>query len=266
MRTQQISPVWRLHALRRWLTGPVSATEPRLIHRDRDLAVAWIPGTSSRLVLVFFSISRKALHPDRLEFHAAASDNGHNHVLVINDRERSWYSMPGQRDRIARIVRRFMGKHAIETVWSIGNSMGGHGAILFSGLLPISSVVAFVPQILMAKSVTDREVWNAHRPRIRHEVEPDLTPIMAAADCMFNIVTGDKHFDDPIHLAHIRKQLPTARNVKIVVVPGQKHSVYKWLDAHGNLADVIAALWAGDRLALENCSRALPQPLDLSLA
>ncbi len=266
MKPQGISPVWRLQTLRRWLTGPASNAEPRLIHRDPDLAVAWIPGTSKRLVLVFFSISRKALHPDWLEFKDAASDNGHNHVLVINDRERSWYSMPGQRDRIARIVRQFISKHAIETVWSIGNSMGGHGAILFSSLLPISSVVAFVPQILMTKSVTDREVWNAHRPRIRKAVEPDLTPIMAAAECRFNIVTGDRHHDDPIHFAHVRKQLPNASNVKFVVAPGQKHSVYKWLDSQGKLTNVIAALWAGDRQELEDCSRALPQPLDLSLA
>ncbi|OZA09010.1 MAG: hypothetical protein B7Y02_12150, partial [Rhodobacterales bacterium 17-64-5] len=251
MKRQGISPAFYIRAMRRWLAGPASAAEPRLIHRDQDLAVAWVPGTSTRLVLVFFSINRKPLHPDRLEFQAAASDNGRNHVLVINDRERSWYSMPGQRDRIVRVVRQFMARHGIETVWSIGTSMGGHGAILFSGVLPISNVVAFVPQVLMTRAVTDRLVWNAHRPRLRSGVEQDLTPIMAAADCSFNIVTGDKHHDDPIHLAHIRKQLPDAGNVRIVVVPGQKHNVCNWLETQGKLADLIAALWAGDRLALD---------------
>ena len=266
MNRQRISPVWRLYALRRWLTWQTPVGQPRLIRRDRDLAVAWLPGRSKTLVLVFISIRREALHPETLEFYRIASDNGRNHVLFINDRERSWYSMPGQRDRIARTVRRFIDKHAIETVQSIGTSMGGHGAILFSSLLPISTAVAFVPQILMTPAVTDRPVWNSHRPRIKDAVQPDLTPIMAAANCRFNIVTGDQHYDDPIHLAHIRKQLPHAQNVKIVIVPGQKHNVYKWLDAQGQLTAITAALWAGDRQALEDCSRALPQPLDLSLA
>ncbi|CAN1541326.1 hypothetical protein MCELHM10_01774 [Paracoccaceae bacterium] len=266
MKRQRISPVWRLQTLRRWLTGQSPVDEPRLIHRDRDLAVAWLPGSSKTLVLVFISIRREALHPQGLEFSSIASDNGRNHVLFINDRERSWYSMPGQRDRIIRTVRSFMDKHAIETVQSIGTSMGGHGAILFSGFVPISSVVAFVPQILMTKAVTGRPVWNAHRPRIRDAVEQDLTPIMAAADCRFNIVTGDKHYDDPIHLAHVRKQLSHAGNVKVVIAPGQKHNVYKWLDAKGQLTAITAALWAGDRHALEDCSNALPQPLDLTLA
>lgn len=266
MKTQRISLAFAVRRVRRWLNIPASNLEPRLIHRDPDLAVTWTPGSSTRLVLVFFSIKRKPLHPDRLDFHEAASDNGRNHVLVINDRERSWYSIPGQRDRIVAIVRRFMARHGIETVWSVGTSMGGHGAILFSGLLPISSVVAFVPQVLMTKAVTDRLVWNPHRPRIRSELVQDLTPIMAAADCRYSIVTGEKHYDDPLHLAYLRQQLPDAQNVKIVVAPGQKHTISQWLEAQGALKDVTAALWTGDRTALETCSRRLATPLDLTLA
>lgn len=266
MKTQRISLAFPLRRVRRWLAIPASNPEPRLIHRDPDLAVTWTPGSSTRLVLVFFSIKRKPLHPDRLDFHEAASDNGRNHVLVINDRERSWYSIPGQRDRIVDIVRRFMAKHGIETVWSVGTSMGGYGAILFSGLLPMSSVVAFVPQVLVTKEVTDRMVWNQHRPRLRSELVQDLTPIMAAADCRYATVTGDKHYDDPIHLAYLRKQLPDAQNVKIVVVPGQKHTVSQWLDTQGKLKDVTAALWTGDRTALEAISHGLKTQLDLTLA
>ena len=266
MKRQRISPIWRLLALQRWLTGQSPVDEARLIHRDRNLAVAWLPGTSTRLVLVFISIRPEALHPDVLEFRGVASDHGNNHVLFINDRERSWYSAPGQRDRIARIVSRFVAAHGISETWAIGNSMGGYGAILFSHQLRISKVVAFVPQLLMTPEVLSLPNWADFVAPIRDGVEPDLVPIIAAADCRFHIVTGDRFDDDILHMGHLRKTLADASKVRIVVTPGQGHLVARWLKDQGQLAKLVAALWTGNRQALEDCSRALPQPLDLTLA
>ena len=266
MKCQGISPVWWVHSLRRWLTGYALSGQARLIHRDRDLAVAWLPGTTNRLVLVFTSITRKPLHPNRLEFRANASDQGQNHVLFINDRRWSWYSRPGLRDRIADLVRKVIAAQGIETVWSIGNSMGGYGAILFRDRLPISKAIAFVPQILMQDEVINRPNWADNRHRITVWVERDLTPIMAAKGTEFRLVYGDKDDDDPIHLGHLRQNLPDASHIRIVIVPGQTHTVAAWLKVKGQLARLIKALWADDRTALEDCSRRLETPLDLTLA
>ena len=266
MKRQGISPVWWVQALRRRLTGPAPAGQARMIHRDGDLAVAWLPGATKRLVLVFTSITRKPMHPNRLEFRAIASDQGRNHVLFINDRHWSWYSRPGLRERIAGLVRKVVATQGIETVWSIGNSMGGYGAILFRDRLPISRVVAFVPQILMRDEVIDRPNWSANRHRITAGVERDLTPIMAAGGTRYNLIYGDMDDDDPIHLGHLRQHLPDASHVRIVIVPGQTHTVAAWLNAKGQLANVAAALWAGDRLGLDAISNALETPLDLVLA
>lgn len=265
MKRQRISLVWWTYAIRRWCTGRAPESEARLIHREPDLAVAWLPGRTSRLVLVFISIRRAALHPNKLEFRGIASDEGRNHVLFINDRERSWYSEPGKRDRIEAVVRRFMLEHGIQTVWSMGNSMGGYGAILFADRLPISKVVAFVPQILMTDAVIDQPDWTANRPNIRPTVERDLTPIIASADCIFHVVTGDAYADDRIHFGHLRQRLADARNVKIVIAPGQGHGVADWLKKQGQLARLVAALWSEDRPALEDCSKAIERPLDLTL-
>ncbi len=266
MKRQRLSPVWRLHALRRWLTGQSPVDEARLILRDRDLAVAWLPGRSTRLVLVFISIRPGALNPDVLEFRGVASDQGRNHVLFINDRERSWYSAPGQRDRIAGIVSRFVASHGISETWAIGNSMGGYGAILFSDRLGISQVVAFVPQLLMTSEVLSLPNWADYLAPIRDGVEPDLVPIIAAADCRFHIVTGDRFDDDILHMGHLRKTLPDTPKVRIVVAPGQSHYIARWLKDQGQLARLVAALWTENRQELENCSRALPQQLDLTQA
>lgn len=266
MKRQRISPIWRLLALQRWLKGHAPVDEAQLIHRDRDLAVAWLPGSSTRLVLVFISIRPEALHPEVLEFRGVASDQGRNHVLFINDRERSWYSAPGQRDRIAGIVSRFVAENGISETWAVGNSMGGYGAILFSDRLGISKVVAFVPQLLMTPEVLALPNWADFVAPIRDGVEPDLVPIIAAADCRFHIVTGDRFNDDILHMGHLRKTFADASKVRIVVAPGQSHYIARWLKNQGQLARLVAALWADNRQDLEDCSRALPQPLDLTLA
>ena len=265
MKRQRLSLVWWVHAIRRSLTGRSSASEARLIHRERDLAVAWLPGRSDTLVLVFISIRRAALHPDTLEFRGIASDDGRSHVLFINDRERSWYSTPDKRARVEAVVRRFMAEHGIQTVWSMGNSMGGYSAILFTDRLPVSKVVAFVPQILMTNAVIDQPHWSVHRPNIRDTVERDLTPIMAKANCTFHVVTGDAYAGDRTHFVHLREKLADAKNVKFVIVPGQGHQVADWLKKQGQLAPLVAALWAGDRQGVQACSLALERPLDLSL-
>lgn len=266
MRRQGISAVWWVRSLRRRITGRSSAVDARLIHRERDLAVAWLPGCSPTLVLVFISIQRAALHPDTLEFRGIASDHGRRHVLFINDRERSWYSKPDKRERVEAVVRRFIAAHGIETVWSMGNSMGGYSAILFTDRLPISRVVAFVPQILMTPAMIARPGVLAHRSNILDSVERDLTPIMAKARCEFRIVTGDAYDNDVIHFDHLRRKLADAPHVRIVMVPGQGHQVASWLKSQGQLEPLVAALWTDDREGLDNCSRALERPLDLSLA
>lgn len=266
MKPQRISPIWWVQALRRWITRHDPAGEPRLIHRDRDTAMVWLPGQSDRLIVVFLGIQGKRLRPRRLEFSDIAWDGGCNHVLFVTDRCRSWYSCPGQRNRIAEVINWFAAKHRFGTIWAMGGSMGAHGAILFSDLLPISRVIAFVPQLLMTEAVISKPIWAQNRPNITDAVVRDLVPVLARAKGRITILYGDEDEDDIIHLDHLRQELPETEHVRIVIAPGQKHKVAPWLKAQGQLACVVKALWADDRTALEDCSRRLDTPLDLTLA
>lgn len=266
MTPQRISPIWWVQAARRWLTGYAPADEPRLVHRDPDTVMAWLPGQSDRLIVVFQGIQTRRLRPYRLEFSEIAWDGGRYHVLFVNDRCRSWYSRPGQRDRIAGVIRRFVAEHGFDTVRAMGGSMGGHGAILFSDLVPFHEVIAFVPQLLMTEPVISRPIWAWNRPNITDTVMRDLVPILARTKARIHILYGDMDEDDRIHFAHLRRDLPETDRVRVVIAPGQKHKVAPWLKAQGQLEDLIRALWANDRTALEDISRRLETPLDLALA
>ena len=263
---QRISPIWWLQALRRRFTRKAPFGQPRLIYRAPDTAIVWRPGKSDQLVVIFQGIQARPLQPKRLEFKDIAWDQGRFHVLFVVDRCRSWYSRPGQQDRIVEQIRQFAAAQGISSIRAAGNSMGGYGAILFSDRLPISKVIAFVPQILMTEEVICHSHWSKNRGNITDEVVRDLTPILARTTSHVHIIYGEEDVDDPLHLAHLRREVPDATQVRIVIVPGQDHNVAAWLKAQGQLAGLVAALWVNDRQALETCSRALEKPLDLTLA
>lgn len=266
MKPQGVSLIWYVHAVRRWSTGRRFAGQPRLFYRDSQTLVAWRPAQTDqpadRLVVVFQSARRRNLHPDRLDFAEIAADGGRNHVLFVCDRHVSWFSRPGQRDLITRIIRNFAATRGIETIWAIGNSMGGYGAILFSNALSFARVVAFAPQLNLSETVICRPNWDRYRPSLNEQTERDLVPILAEAPGRTNIVYGDQDEDDLLHYGHLRETLSDAPDVRIVIVRGKDHRVASWLNERGQLADVVNALWRDDFQALDDCSRKLETPLE----
>ena len=56
------------------------------------------------------------------------------------------------------------------------------------------------------------------------------------------------------------------QSLMAVIVPGKTRTVAAGLEAKGQLANVAAAFWGGDRLRLEAVSDALATALDLALA
>lgn len=264
MRRRKISPIWYFQALRRWLTGRSPVGEARLVYNDRQTAVAWVPGQSKTLVVAFQAARRKSFRPYRLDFRDVAWGNGANHVLFVSDRCASWYSRAGQRDKIARMIREFAARHGIETIWSIGGSMGGYGAILFSESVPFDKAVAFVPQLLLSEPVINAPNWAYNRPNITDSVDRDLVPILASTPCHVHLVYGDQDPDDLIHFNHLCQTLPEATNVRMVVARGKGHAIAPWLHKRGQLAAVVTALWDEDQHALEDCNRKLEIPLELT--
>lgn len=266
MTRQRISPVWWALALRRWLVGGAPEGEPRLIHRDPDSAIAFVPGRSDCLVVVFLGVQNKRLRPRKLDFKDIAWDQGRRNVLFVTDRHSGWYSRPGQRERIAGVIRDFAARHGFGSIYAMGGSMGGYGAILFSGLLPFEKVIAFVPQLLMTEAVISQPVWYRHRDSVTNHVVRDLVPVLARATGQVTIIYGDRDPDDRIQLDHLRRTLPNGSKVRVVIAPGQAHKVAPWLKAQGLLERFVAAVWSGERQPLEDCSKALETPLDLTWA
>ncbi|MEO6299533.1 MAG: hypothetical protein ABIV25_07305 [Paracoccaceae bacterium] len=231
--------------------------QPQIVIEDDELLISLLPGTTNRLVLAFTGMDVVRGRRDRIEFAAVASAGG-SHVLFINDVLRCWYSRPGQRGRIITFVTEFMQSHGIGELRSIGNSMGGYGAVLFCGYLPITHAAAFAPQLLMTPDVLAKPHWLQSRHRMEADLVQDLGPIMLQSRAAFTLVFGDRDADDIIHTANV----PMAANIDLLMLPGCDHKAARWLKEIGALSKLAAAMLDGRRDEIEQFRQTLaPQDL-----
>jgi pimeloyl-ACP methyl ester carboxylesterase len=238
--------IWRRLRLWAWGLG-LSGPRPQLVLHDGTLMLNRLAGRSDRLVLVFTSGRGRGSRLSHLEFARVAGDGGRNHVLFVTDLALSWYSRPGMRAQIAAAVQDYIAAHGIREVRTIGVSMGGFGAILFAGALPVSRVAAFVPQIEMTPAAIAGPSWDAWRAPITAEVEPSVAPVMLQSPAHFTLLFGDQDADDNAH----RARVPRAGNITVLELPGEGHDVAANLADRGRLGAVAMAMLAGGDSAAE---------------
>ena len=107
-------------------------------HMSDRVKATCLAGREARLVVSFTGIGKPDAVGQDEEFVKFAGQQGRNHVLFVADTLRSWYNDPGIFEEIVDLVARYSAKHAIAETVCFGNSMGGHGAVVFAGALGAS--------------------------------------------------------------------------------------------------------------------------------
>ena len=150
--------------------------------RDDDLFVRHLPGTTDRLVVVFTGAMHKAGGVPMDEFVGSASDGARNHLMMVSELRRSWYSRAGVQDRVEDVVMSFAERHRIGWMAAVGNSMGGYGALLFGGRMPFQVVAAFSPQVSMNPDAIDERRWARRRAHFGPELPLNASAGLAGRD------------------------------------------------------------------------------------
>lgn len=227
---------------------------------DDDLAIRWIAGTGTLLVVIFTGAVKNVDGTDKLEFLGIGSAGGKNHVLFITDINRSYYSASSMRLRIAQTVRALMADHAIEEVHALGNSMGGYGAIMLSGILPCKTVSAMVPAVSLESHITDGPRWKSTRPFLSDERVTNLVPVMQdQTETKYYIIFADGLDYDRVQL----RLLPRLPNLTTFVYPGINHVVASQLKEEGLLGSIIRATMLGKTHRVRNLVEAHPRMIEL---
>jgi hypothetical protein len=217
-----------------------SPAEITTIYEDDVLRLRFLPGRDAKLVLAFTGVGHNMGAEQTEEFISSASANGAHNVLFVIDSKRSWFTQPGVIETTCRETRRLMQEIGCDTIATLGNSMGGYGAVLFGKYLPVSTCVAFAPQYSMNRLVVFERRWRKHRKHMRRAPMRGLNQAIVSQTRYF-IVYGD----DPQDLKHQRRFRP-ADNLVMAIIPEGGHNPAARLKELGTLNALLDAGLAGN--------------------
>ncbi|WP_141521605.1 alpha/beta hydrolase [Novosphingobium sp. PC22D] len=158
-------------------------------------------------------------------------------ALFVSDLARSWYNAFAPETFTEAIADRIAGKRVI----TLGNSMGGYGAIWASKYLPVETVIAFAPQFSMHPEVMPGEKrWRNFRRKIgqwRHRSMEDHF----REDVRYYTINGDAP-EDREHWT----QFPSGANMEHLLVADTGHYPAARFKQAGILSEVIAQCTEGN--------------------
>ncbi|PYC47476.1 hypothetical protein DI396_11030 [Litorivita pollutaquae] len=223
------------------------------ILEDETLRLRWLDGTGPRMVVSFTSIQHR--HQDgtpRDEFLSAASMDGENKVLFVSDLRWSWYSRAGLMDKIIDYVTRIRDMAGATEICTIGNSMGGYGAMILPRYVPVARVAAFVPQISMHPDLVTEDRWpGVMKNHGTYPVKSAGDVVTEKSGTEFYVTFGRNQKKDMAQAA----LLPDAPNLTVNMLPRCAHDAAEKMKTAGVLNKAVAAKLTGDAKAVKSAVR-----------
>ena len=219
------------------------------VFQDEELTLRWLPGRAARLVVVFTGAQKGFGGQPLDEFAGSASDEGDNKVLFVTDRLASWYAAPGLWRRIVRLIRMVRRDEGVEEVVTLGNSMGGYGALLLPRDLTVRSrgrVFAAADGRSMGLSGDPR--WPDVEARWGGTPARNLAETFAGTRTQYYLTAGAACLEDVAHL----NLAPALKRVHRWVLPHGRHNLAAALKSAGLLHDVIHAILRGRKARVTN--------------
>lgn len=211
------------------------------IHEDADLRLRWLKGASRRLVVCFTGRHHEFGGQPMDEFAASAHENGTHNVLFVSDLQQSWYSRPGLWARILRLIDMVRSDNAIQEVVTLGNSMGGFGALLLPRDMRVCRAIGFCAQVSMDPSVIKEDRWPAAQRRFGTLPSSNIAASVPKTDTHYYLVSGRSAPKDLAQMA----LMPRIPRVRTWALSGAGHNLAQRLKSAGALYPSISALCDG---------------------
>jgi len=230
--------VW-LRALRGKARGRTMAQQFTIIHEDNVCAIYVDNQAGSTCLVAFTGIGHGTggIGVQRPEFVKAGLEGPRIFVL---DKTRSWGNALDI-DKICGMIHPYAQGRRLVT---LGNSMGGFLAILFSGPLGATNCLTFSPQWSVDPAIIPSEDrWLAYRAKIRIFHYPDLSDSFGPS-CRYDIVFGD----GALELRHAERFPADHPNLSLFHVQGADHNVAAALKNAGALNEAVVASLTGQPL------------------
>jgi pimeloyl-ACP methyl ester carboxylesterase len=212
----------------------------QILYENNRYRIAYEKGDSNKLIIAFTGVELKLGTSQKEEFQKTLSASSEkNHVCYVIDKQRSWYNFI--EDEIADKLNQLITKISASKVITLGNSMGGYGAIIFAKRLKnCSSVIAFCPQYSVDPKITPFETrWAQYRDKLTEFSTQDVSSEISDK-VTYNIFFGNKEKRDKKH----RKLFVNLnlKNLNINVIDGASHSLAEYLKQQGRLLETVLSL------------------------
>jgi len=197
------------------------------------LTITHHPGQAGRAIVSFAGVGFGSDGVQKEEFAKTMSGLAHAQYFVI-DRTRTWYNET--HEEIVDVLAPLLAGH--NSITSLGNSMGGFGAIYFASRLPnCSSAIAFAPQFSVMPQIAPFETrWESYRRAIRRWPVPHALHGVRS-DLRILVFVGSSGLD------RMQAQLMCEHappRMTIWALAGQRHRLASYLRDRGALGGLLA--------------------------
>lgn len=213
---------------------PLAGVEP--IYEDDSLRVSRSGNPDAEAVTLCFTGLQQQMGGMGPEEFVGSSRLSAAAAIFVTDKTKSWFNSFTP-ERVLDVLAPHIAGRRINT---LGNSMGGFGAIWITRYLPVSAALAFAPQFSVHPDIVPDETrWPVARARIASWRYPSLDGHFMP-DTRYVTISGNA--GDEVQWKHF----PRIGNARHYVMLDADHLVAATLKQRGVLQDVIAAALIGD--------------------
>ena len=210
----------------------------QIIFENERYKITFEKGTNDRLVIAFSGIALRLGGIEKEEFRKTLNtENKDNNICYVIDKKRTWYNF--LEEDISIKLNYLIKDLNITDVYTLGNSMGGYGAIIFAKKLDnCRKVISFCPQYSINPRIIPFERrWKKYRQNITQYSTNDVSTEISR-DIEYNIFFGNQEKLDKKHAKlFLNLNLP---NMIINIVKGASHNVASYLKMENKLVETIS--------------------------
>jgi pimeloyl-ACP methyl ester carboxylesterase len=223
--------------------GDPQTARGQILIDDEDLRITFLPGNlpEGAAIVSFAGVGHGLGGIQIEEFARTLTGVPRQHdIYFVIDKHRSWYNRAS--DKLEAVLLALVTGRKLVT---LGNSMGGFGALLFATRWPgCEAAIAFVPQY----SVDPRVVPTEHRydQWVNAITEWRFSTCMGDArpGCQRLVFFGLGQPHDLVHYAHF--EAARSPGLELIGIEGSTHDLAAHLRAKGALRPLFDAIIQGD--------------------
>ncbi|WP_075219867.1 alpha/beta fold hydrolase [Acuticoccus yangtzensis] len=212
----------------------------RILFEDERLKISHQPGAPGLAYVVFNGIALKMAGAQPDEFVKTLGEEVT--AYFVTDKARGWFN--GIDERVRAVLTSDMAANGVTRTVTIGNSMGGFGALVFARDLPgCTHAIAFVPQSSIKPNLVpfDKRYLKFART-VRRWTMPDAAAYFAPG-IDYSVIHGTDGEEDTRHADRLCAAWPAMRRLRVA---GGDHKAAQALKRRGvSLARLIHAIVSG---------------------